>query len=240
MPALAILNPRSKSRTRRARSGGRKRRPMTAKQLKFFGPRKSRKIASRRKAKAKPSVVIVQSNPKGTSMAKKRHHRRRKAAKPFTHAKRYRRNPRSIEAGFVKNTLEPAAIGAAGAIAANYLLTAVPLPAQYKTGVFGFVAQVAAAMAVGFAVGKISNREAGEEAAAGGVIVAVIGLARGFLPANMTAGMARYVPMQRYVPMAAWGNAPMNRPQGRPGLGYANPARIAGPSRSQMRFASTR
>lgn len=251
MPALAILNPRPKSR--RARSGGRKRRrPMTAKQLKFFGPRKSRKVATRKKARAKPSVVIVQSNPKGTRMAKKtRHHRRRKAsAKPFVHkrVKRYRRNPRSIEAGFFNNTLVPSAIGAAGAVGADMLLGYLPVPAQYKTGMIGAALRIASALAIGAAVGAVSNREAGEEAAAGGVIVTLYQLSRGFMAgqsmaAAAGAGMGRYVPMNgmgRYVPMAGFAPGNMNRGAGgyapnRPGLGYMNPARVALPSRAQLR-----
>ena len=231
MPALAILNPRSKGRTRRARSGGRKRRrSMTAKQLKFFGPRKKRKAATRRKkARAKPAVIIVKSNPKGTSMAKKRRHsRRRKAAKPFTHrrVKRYRRNPRSLEAGFFKNTLAPAAIGAGGAIASDYLLSMAPIPQQYKTGYVGLALKIGASLLVGAAVGAVSNREAGEEAAAGGVIVTLYQMSRGFLAGNTAAAPAA---MSRFA-MSGYAPGPMNRGQGAfaprmPGLGYTSPAR---------------
>lgn len=175
---------------------------------------------------------------------KKTRHRRRKA-KVFTHksgVKRYRRNPRSIEAGFFNNTLIPAAIGAAGAIGSDWLLSYAPIPPQYKTGGVGVVLKIASALLVGAAVGAVAGRESGEEAAAGGVIVTLYGMSRGFLAgAGMPAGaMSRYVPMNRYVPMQGWGSAPVNRGGGRPGLGYINPARIGPPvpSRANLRFMS--
>jgi hypothetical protein len=246
MAQLMLLNPR------RARKAGpsKRRRKMTAKQLKYFGPRKSRTARgapTKRKAKkaAKPSIVIVSQNPRGkTAVAKKRRQSKSRKAKVFTHkaVRRFRRNPRSIEKGFVNNTLVPAAIGAAGAFGADMLLSYLPIPQQYRSGPLLPVLRIAAALLVGAAVGALSSREAGEEAAAGGVIVTLYGLARGYIPqAGAGAGgqMGRYVPMQRYVPMRGNPPALMNRGADptRAGLGYMNPARI---TPAQARFMGSR
>lgn len=255
MAALAILNPIARKRRKAAAGTKRRRKPMTAKQLKFFGPRKSKAVKGgkrkARKARAKSKVIIVQSNPtKGHSVSKKVRRSRKRKAKVFTHPsgkRRFRKNPRSETAGFLNNTLLPAAIGAGGAIGADILLSYAPIPPQYKAGFTGLALKIGAALLVGAAVGAVSNRAAGEEAAAGGVIVTLYQLSRGIVGQALPgAGMSRYVPMRRYVPMQGWGSAPMNRAGGRPGLGYQNPARIAGPgpgagpTRSQMRFAATR
>jgi hypothetical protein len=235
-----IVNPRKK-----------KRRKMTAKQLKFFGPRRKKKKKAKR---AKAKVIVIESNPKGANVAKKRR-RHRKQKKVFTHnpkRRRFRRNPRSIEAGFVKNTLMPAAIGAAGAVGADMLLQYVPLPPQLRTGPFVPVLKIVAALLVGAAVGAVASREAGEEAAAGGVIVTLYGLAKGFGFSGAGAQMARYAPMRRYAPMAGMGQNRFLLPPGalkRPGgggnmrgLGYQNPARVAAgnPTRANLRYLASR
>lgn len=255
MAALAILNPVAR---RKRKAGAKKhRRKMTPKQLKFFGPRKGkkRKAAKRKKARAKSKVIIVQSNPTRTAMANKKRHQRRRKAKVFTHKsskRRFRRNPRSIEAGFVNNTMLPAAIGAAGAIGADILISYLPVPPQFKVGGFGIALKIGAALAVGAAVGAVSTRAAGEEAAAGGVIVTLYQISRGFLANAGTPGLSRYVPMngmRRYVPMSGFAPGQLNRGagsfapgMGQRGLGYMSPARIGAPppSRANIRFLATR
>lgn len=242
MAPLMMLNPR------RRKTGAKKKRKrkMSAKQLKFFGPRKSAKEKKRAKAK----VIIVESNPKGKHVAKKKRRSRRKA-KVFTHnpkrRRHFRRNPRSIEAGFVKNTLLPGAIGAAGAIGTDVLVNFLPIPPQFKTGMMNPVIKIGSALLVGMLVGAVSSREAGEEAAAGGVIVALYTIARGFMQHSMpNVNMGRYVPMNRYVPMGYLPPGAMMRPGGGANmnprqLGYMNPARVSAPvSRANMRFLATR
>lgn len=249
MASLMILNPR------RRKVGAKKRkRKMTAKQLKFFGPRKGKKKKAKAK-KAKAQVIVVTSNPKGKTVAKKKRRHTRRKAKVFTHnpkskRRRFRRNPRSIEAGFLNNTLMPAAIGAAGAIGTDMLIGYLPIPPQFKQGLMLPVLKIAGALLVGMAVGAVSNREAGEEAAAGGVIVTLYSMAKGFSISASGGGMNRYAPMRRYAPMKGIGYMPpgaMMRPGGggnMRGLGYQNPARIAGPygmpSRANMRYLSSR
>lgn len=249
MAPLMILNPKAR-KTRKASK--KRRKPMTAKQLRYFGPRKASKKKSKAKAKKKrANVIIVESNPKGKTMAKKkRHNRKHKARKVFTHnpkkrRRSFRRNPRSETAGLIRNTLVPGAIGAGGAIVTDIALGYLPLPPAFTQGLTGFAVRVAAALAIGYAVGKVSNREAGEEAAAGGVIVAIYQGVKGYVQQALpNVPLNRYVPMNRYVPLRIAPPAMMNRPMQRPGLGYTNPARIARPqpklSRANMRFISTR
>lgn len=249
MAVLTILNPRGKRKMKRRRKV-----KMTAKQLKFFGPRKGKKKKkAKAKRRAKSKVIIVTSNPKGSTMAKsKRRHRRRKA-KVFSHnpkRRRFRRNPRSEAAGFVNNTLVPAAIGAAGAIGTDMLLSYLPIPPQFRSGIMYPVVKIAGALLVGMAVGAVSNRAAGEEAAAGAVIVTLYGLSKG-IAFNAAGGMGRYAPMNRYAPMRRFNmrgieapNFPatfLQRPGGS-GMGYMNPSRVAPPgqpNRAAMRYIAS-
>lgn len=235
MAALAILNPRRK----RATAKRKMKRPMTAKQLRYFGPRKVKRAAAARSAKApaKSKVIIVTGNPKGKTVAKRkrRHSKKTFRANPRKASRRrFNRNPRVLGASFLRNTLVPAAIGAGGAVAVDALLAALPLPAFFKTGPMLAATKIALALGVGVAVGAITTKEAGEEAAAGGVIVALYGLGRGLAAQHFpSVPLARYIPngpngtMRRYVPMK--GNPrQFARPGGR-GIGYTGPARQMAP-----------
>ena len=106
------------------------------------------------------------------------------------------------------------------------------------------VLKIGAALLVGMAVGAVSSREAGEEAAAGGVIVTLYTISKGFVTANLPGPqMQRYAPMNRYAPMGYLPAGAMQRPGGATnmrGLGYQNPARtMPGPSRANMRFLAS-
>jgi hypothetical protein len=195
---LMVLNPRGR------KSAGRKKRhrKMTAKQLRYFGPKKSRKA---KKAKAK--VVIIESNPKRkrrNAVAKKRHRtrataktRRRFRSNPRAARRRFRRNPiGSGAAGFLGGTLMPAAIGAGGALAVDLAIGNLPLPASMKTGAMLPMVRIAAALGVGMLVGMAGGEEAGSEAAAGGIIVTVYSLMKNYMATSMpSVRMARYVSM---------------------------------------------
>jgi hypothetical protein len=268
MAGLMILNPKRR-RKAKAAGTGRRRRKMTAKQLRYFGPRKSRKAAApkrkRRAATSQPGkVVIIESNPKGASVARKRkgsgkrrHHRRKNFLSNPKRRRRFRRNPRIPGASIFNNAIVPGMIGAAGALGVDVLMASVPMPAQFKQGAFVPVVKIGVALLIGMAVGAMSNREAGEEAAAGGVIVTLYGLARNFMMTRLpSVPLGRYVPMRgmgwrggrgmkRYVPLKGFRQPrPMLPPNGqRPaGLGYIQPARIAigVPSRGNARYFATR
>ena len=203
MPAtsLMLLNPR-RARKSSGRSGARRRRKMTAKQLRYFGPRRSRSKASRRRAK--PEVVIVSQNPKRrSSVAKhKRRHRRRKhySRNPRrAHRRHYRRNPiEGTATGFLSGTLVPAAIGAMGAIGVDIAIGSLPLPASMKTGTMLTLTRIGGALGIGFLLGMIAGEDAGAEAAAGGIIVTIYSVAKTYIQQNFTS-----ITMARYVPLAA-------------------------------------
>ena len=255
MPALAILNPRAKKSSRRRRRAGR--RPMTAKQLRYFGPRKARNVRRRAAASSEDKI-----NPKGTRMAKrrrrnsvKRRHRRR--VKFLSNPRRrYRRNPRTPGAGLVTNTLVPAAVGAAGAIATDFLMGALPIPWMFRRGPMLPITRIGLSLLLGAGAAAVWNEEVGAEIAAGGTIVTLYGLGRNWMTnqgwgGGGWGGMSRYVPMngmaiaprrrtmRRYVPMNGGPNSiPLNAPpnmfqRGARGLGYMNPART---SRGAMRY----
>lgn len=260
MAGLMILNPR---RTRKAAKTSARRRKMTAKQLRYFGPRRARKAAApkKKKRRAGPAkIVIVESNPKRASMARKRksggkrrrHSRKSFLSNPKRARRRFRRNPRIPGASIFNNAIVPGMIGAAGALGVDVFMASVPMPAQLRRGYFVPVVKIAVALLIGMGVSAVSNREAGEEAAAGGVIVTLYGLARNFMLTRLpNVPLGRYVPMRgmgmrRYVPMKGmgYGPRPMLPPNGqRPGgLAYYSPARnvAALPSRGMARHLATR
>jgi hypothetical protein len=200
MPAVMILNPK-KSHKRRRR-GPRK---MTAKQLRYFGPRK------KKAAKSSPRVVVVTANPRHkrrSTVSKKRRHRRTDNANPKRRTRRFHRNPKSSRrfnflrnpraGGFLDNTLVPAAIGAGGALAVDFLMANVSmLPANMKQGSMLPLVKIGAALLIGLGVGAVAGEEAGGEAAAGGIIVTLYNLTKGYMTQNMpNFRMARYVPMK--------------------------------------------
>lgn len=133
------------------------------------GKRVSRaKPASKRRT---TTVVTRESSPT----------RRKRRSHPITSARaasdagrklRYRRaNP--IGLGFIGDTVVPAAIGGAGALAVDVLLGVLPLPAAMKTGTFSPVVKVAAALGLGYAAKAVVSRRAAEQLAAGAVTIAL-------------------------------------------------------------------
>ena len=263
MPAssLMLLNPRRAGKS--SARGSKRRRKMTAKQLRYFGPRR-RKSAARGARRSKPEVVIVSQNPKRRApVAKRKRHRRTKRTfnrNPRRIRRHFRRNPiEGTATGFLSGTLIPAAIGAVGAIGVDLAIGNLPLPATMKTGTMLTVTRIGAALGMGFLVGMVMGEDAGSEAAAGGIIVTLYGVAKTYMQAHMpSVKMARYVPlaiirrrrrMARYVRLNGMGNGrvvvrrrrALNRVQ-RPnqqmprgtvrqlkGMGFVNPARTSGP-----------
>ena len=106
---------------------------------------------------------------------------------------RYRRNP-SVR-GNIMTTVKDGAIGAAGAIAAELLLSKLPLPAQFKSGPMQTVASALASVAVGMAVSKFGKKAAlGKAMAQGGVTVALHQTMRGMVaaPLGISSGVGYY------------------------------------------------
>lgn len=86
--------------------------------------------------------------------------------------KRYRRNPTKKLGGMV-NTIKKGAVGAGGAIAADLMLSKLPLPAQMQSGMGKTAAKLLAGVGVGFIAGKLGQRALGNELAQGAVTIAM-------------------------------------------------------------------
>lgn len=201
---MLLINPRRKRRSRRR---------MSAKQRMYFGGGRRRRHSRRRAA-----VTVVAANPR-------RRHRRRASY----HVRRLRRNPsRSLSLGSsgMKTQLMAGATGAVGAIGLNYVLSYLNpmLPASLQSGIGNTAVQVAGAIGVGYAVGKVAGRSAGNAAAVGGLVIVFYNFISGFMGGtNTTTG--RYVPMAGYIPMGATPPNMVrirNRQRGR--LGYTGSA----------------
>jgi hypothetical protein len=196
---------------------------MSALQLKYFGKRRKRssgRLASnpkrshavakkKRHHRRKRSGLHLFSNPRRRRLRAnpRRHHRRHHYRKNPIMRRRFRRNPMpgSI-GGFIGNSLVPAAVGAAGAIGVDMLIGNLPLPYNLTSGRALPLVRIGAALLVGAGVAAVAGDEAGGQAAAGGMIVAVYGLAKSYLQnAAPNIRMARYVRMSRYVRMKGAG-----------------------------------
>jgi len=187
---LMVMNP-----TKKRRRHKKKRRKLTAKQIAagFGGKRRGKK----KRARAK--VIVVESNPtRGRKMAKKRsrHRHRRKFLSNPKHRRRFRRNP--IEGGLMSGAIKPAAVGAAGAIASDYLQSIIPLFPGMQGTILQPVVQIGYALVVGWGVEQFAGAKAGGEAAAGGIVLALYSLFNGLLGGGLLGGsqqqgVARYL-----------------------------------------------
>lgn len=111
---------------------------------------------------------------KTVSKGKRRISRARKALSSVTRTvKRYRRNPLPKMGGAV-DTLKNGAIGAAGAVISEVVLSKLPLPASFSSGTGMAVAKALVGVGVGMAVSKVlKNKSLGKTMAEGAVTIAL-------------------------------------------------------------------
>lgn len=109
-----------------------------------------------------------------TVSKKRRISRARNALASVTRTvKRYRRNPLPKMGGAV-DTLKNGAIGAAGAVISEVVLSKLPLPASFSTGTGMAVAKALVGVGVGMAVSKVmKNKSLGKTMAEGAVTIAL-------------------------------------------------------------------
>lgn len=176
MAHLMLMNPIGKKKKR-------KRRKLTALQAKYFGKRRGKKAKSRTRAKSTSSIPS-----RGAPVAKKRRRRSRKfKTNPIRHhRRRYRRNPIGA-GGFINNSLMPAAMGAAGAIGLNFVLSKLPF-GQNSSALESAAISIAGAVGLGYAVGMVAGKSTGEAMAAGALTVVMYNLASGLLGQSGAAG----------------------------------------------------
>jgi hypothetical protein len=201
---LMLINPRRRRRTRRRkarvirarRNPRRRRRGMSALQQQYFGGRRSRRRHRRRR------VIHARSNPR-------RHRRRRYTI--------MRRNPVSIgnPVGFVSSELMPAAMGAVGGLATNWIFDNYA-PVSFQSGVLNPVGRLGLAALLGLGVAQVTDNRTGQLVAAGAMTITVYELLANYMSGNGLFGTP--------------GNTGFGRimnPRMR-GLGYMNPARQMG------------
>jgi hypothetical protein len=193
MATIALVNPK---RRRRRKSSGR--RKMTAKQLQYFGKRRSRRHSRRSVAAASPR------------------RRRRRASLGRRVRRSARRFARHTGGGvslrgmnfnsFLKGTLIPSAVGAAGALGVDLMLGyATPyLPTMLTSGPAVPLTKIAAAVGLGMiAQGVTKDRNMAEHVMAGAITVVAYQWIR-----DMAKAQFPTLPLSEYVS----------------GMGYAGPA----------------
>lgn len=131
-------------------------------------------------------------------MAKRKHRRHRRRARVIR--RRFRRNP--IEGGgFIANTVTPAAIGAAGAVAVDFLQGLIPLPASLtQSTLMQPLVSIGYSLLVGMAGDAAAGPKVGGELAAGGIVVALYNLFNGLIGSGQQGMGSQYQQqMNRYM-----------------------------------------
>lgn len=191
MSLLAVVNPSRRRRRRKASARRRSRRGvrrMTAKQLKYFGPRRSR-----RSRRANPGLSPMLANPR-----RRRRSQRRAARRSF------RRNPIGMprfRAGYIMGAAQDALVGAGGAVATDVAMAQVArflpdtLTSRFNAegglnfGYYGVKAGIAVGLGMlgtQFLPGRWRGMAA--KGAAGALTVQAYELVKGLLPANVVLG----------------------------------------------------
>lgn len=208
MSLLAVVsNPRRRRRRKSAKRSHRARRRMTAKQLKYFGPRRHRRV--RRKAR----TINIVANP------------RRRSRVRVSGRRRYRRNPAAaltagaprLSSGYVMGAVQNAGIGAVGAVATDLAMTQAArfLPPTMTSrmdangGVNFAYYGVKSALAIGLGVlaGRFLKggmRSAAAKGVAGALTVQGYELMRSVLPADLVLGYMTPAPIAGARRMAAY------------------------------------
>ncbi len=132
-------------------------------------------------------------NPRKRRVTRKKSTRKAPARRKRTSAvatvrtvsrRKYRRNP-SARANIV-STVKEGAIGAAGAIASEFVMSKLPLPDNMKTGQMQPIVSALVSVGVGMAVTKFGKKKGiGMAMAQGGVTVALHQTMRGFVSAPL-------------------------------------------------------
>jgi len=153
-------------------------------ELMLINPRKRRR---KHKAKARKHVAKRRRRHSVMSAAPVRHKRRRYMSNPRKRSRKYRRNPsmRGFRPmAFMKDTLMPSAVGAAGALGLDMLLGFVPLPAMLKTPTMRPLVRIAGAVGIGIVAGMVTNKRIGEQVGAGALTVVLYDTLKGFVTAQ--------------------------------------------------------
>jgi hypothetical protein len=147
-------------------------------QLMLINPIKHKKKSTKKKKAKKhhkkPRALITKLKKRSIYMTnpRKRH---------------YKRNPIGgmKPMAFIKSTMMPSAIGAAGALGLDMALAYVPLPDMLKTDTMKPIVRIAGAVAIGMLAGMVTNRRMGEQVGAGALTVVLYDTLKGFVKTSM-------------------------------------------------------
>ena len=108
------------------------------------------------------------------------------ASRTRSKVRRYRRNPIGGATSNATTQLKNAAIGAAGALAVDVVMSKLPLPANLSSGMGRTAAQGLVSIGLGMAVAKFGkNKRLGVQLAEGGLTIALHGVMKGALSKSM-------------------------------------------------------
>jgi hypothetical protein len=172
MAELLLVNPKRRKRRAGARRNPRK---MTAKQAKYFAPRRrKRRSGNRVSATAAPRV----------SRRRRSHRKGRRSVSRFLGSKS---GALSLKPNvFLKDTLIPSAIGGAGALLVDFAWANVPgIPTAIKAGPMGTVAKAAAAVGIGLLASKFAGKKIGSQVTSGYLTVLAYNTIKGMVQKAM-------------------------------------------------------
>ena len=134
------------------------------------------------------AALALISNPRKRATkrktAKRKSPARRLATVKTVSTRRYRRNP-SPRVNNAIETIKDGAIGAAGAVATEVILSKLPLPANFQSGPARTAVSALGAVGVGMLVSKFGDKKMGKTMAQGGVTVAMHSTLRGMVAGPM-------------------------------------------------------
>lgn len=197
---IAIMNPRSRKRRRKAKARSARKHGSATKMARRKTPRRNAKGrfvkggggAPKRRRRKVSRAVVARAAPRRrrrSSGGKRRpamgyvvgtRKIRRRKLNPRMHRRRHRRyNPRFSISG-ITSQLMPAAYGAAGGIALDVALGYLPLPAMLKTGYAKHATRIVGALGLGWLASKVRIGKA-SAIGQGALTVAVYGLMKDLL-----------------------------------------------------------
>lgn len=215
MPKLFTVNPsprrKGKPMARRRRAASTRRRATRQVAIFSANPRRRRRSRARRSYRRNPVQSRYLSNPR----------RRRRRSVTTARRRSYRRNPsaRRLGGGLAKLIMPAVGVGI-GALAAEFAMAQMPIPATWKTGVMRQVTKAGVAIGLGYVVGKIlKQKRLGMYIGLGGVAIAAHDLAKELLlkqfpsmqfgyynPGMVSGGFGQYLPNMTGDEMAMAGN----------------------------------
>lgn len=177
-------------------------------------------VNPKRKTRRKARRKSVAANPRKRRATRKRARRnpvalanpRRKRAV----RRRTRRNPKFSVASIQRQALVPAFAGGVGALALDIAFGALPIPANFKTGMIGSIAKIAGAIVLGKIAGKAFGAKIGEAVTVGGVTIQAYNTVKQFAQKAMPT-----LPMGEYI---SGGDFLYNNQFGQ--IGYTNAAAV--------------